>query len=88
MKEAFASDQDIHTYTASLMFDVKEKDVDGPMRDALEYTGHERNMYDRYQKLVGRAAGKDHFVVALRMFNARLPESPAKKLNLNEMKVG
>ena len=61
--------------------------ISGMDRDTLEYTAHERNMYDRYQKLVDRAAAKDHFVVALRMFNAKLPERPAQRLNLNDMKV-
>ncbi len=61
--------------------------VTGPMRDKIEYTTHERNMYDRYQKLVMRAAGKDHFVAAYRMFNAKLPERRAQALDLNAMKV-
>ncbi len=36
LSKAFAQDQDIHRYTASLMFDVKESDVDNTMRYAAK----------------------------------------------------
>jgi DNA polymerase I len=36
LKKAFAEDQDIHDFTAALIFDVKEKDVTREMRDTAK----------------------------------------------------
>src|SRR5262249_51479804 len=36
LKKAFLKDDDIHTYTAALIFDVKEKDVTYHMRDTAK----------------------------------------------------
>lgn len=61
--------------------------ITGEMRDTIEYTGHERNMYDRYQKLARRSAAKEHFVTALRLFTHSFPEKRAEQLDLNKLKV-
>ena len=33
LKEAFCNDEDIHVFTASLIYGIKEEDVEGSMRD-------------------------------------------------------